>query len=122
MPSALGACIEAGPTMVGPRHLARHGDLAPADQPCVRDHMVGSALHVMLSLRRSSRQVVVANEQLHGANVMGELLGAQERVTYQTRNPLAPRVVETLNMVGCAGQLAGRSVLRGGHHTCVAAC
>jgi hypothetical protein len=36
----------------------------------------GSALPVMRSLRRSSRQVVVATEPLEGANVMGELLGA----------------------------------------------
>jgi hypothetical protein len=38
----------------------------------------GSALHVMFSLCHSSRQVVVANEQLNGANAMGEILGERQ--------------------------------------------
>jgi hypothetical protein len=35
----------------------------------------GSDIHVMLALRRSSRQVVVANKQLDGTDMIGELLG-----------------------------------------------
>jgi hypothetical protein len=43
MPSALGECIEAEDTVVGPRPLARHGDLAPTDQPHIGHGMVGGA-------------------------------------------------------------------------------
>jgi hypothetical protein len=42
MPSARGACIEAERTVVGERHATRHRYLAPTDQPCVRDRMVGA--------------------------------------------------------------------------------
>jgi hypothetical protein len=35
----------------------------------------GSDIHVMLALRGSSRQVVMTNKQLDGANMMGELCG-----------------------------------------------
>jgi len=34
----------------------------------------GSAIHVMLALRPSSRQVVVANEQLDGPDMIREFL------------------------------------------------
>jgi hypothetical protein len=40
---ALGKLIEAEDTMVGPRHLARHGHLAPTDQPPIGNRMVGGA-------------------------------------------------------------------------------
>jgi hypothetical protein len=43
MPSELGEFIEAEDTMVGPRHLARHGDLAPTDQPHSGSGLVGGA-------------------------------------------------------------------------------
>jgi integrase/recombinase XerD len=35
----------------------------------------GSDIHVMLALRRRSRQVVMADEELNGPNMVGELLG-----------------------------------------------
>src|SRR5712691_1241526 len=35
----------------------------------------GSDIHVMLALRRRSRQVVVTNKQLDGTNMVGEFLG-----------------------------------------------
>jgi hypothetical protein len=35
----------------------------------------GSAIHVMLALRRCSRQVVVTNEKFNGPDMVGELLG-----------------------------------------------
>jgi hypothetical protein len=38
-------------------------------------HKTSSALHIMLALCPSSRQVVVANEQLDGPDMVGELLG-----------------------------------------------
>ena len=43
----------------------------------------GSALHVMLALRCSSRQVVVTDEQLDGTDMIGEFLGKRQRLTYQ---------------------------------------
>jgi len=36
---------------------------------------IGSDGHVMLALGRSSRQVVVADEELDGPDMVGELLG-----------------------------------------------
>jgi hypothetical protein len=35
----------------------------------------GSDIHVMLALRHSSRQVVVADEELNGTDMVRELLG-----------------------------------------------
>jgi adenosine deaminase len=43
----------------------------------------GSAIHVMLALCRSSRQVVVAYEELHGTDMVRERLGKRQRLTYQ---------------------------------------
>jgi hypothetical protein len=40
--SALGPCIQKEHAIVGQRHVARPGDVAPADQPRIRDGMVGS--------------------------------------------------------------------------------
>ena len=44
---------------------------------------VGSDIHVMLALRRRSRQVVVTNEQFNGPDMVGELLGKGQRVADQ---------------------------------------
>jgi hypothetical protein len=57
----------------------------------------------------------VAHAPLDGTNVMGELLGARPRVTSQTSNPLAPRVVATRARGGLADELADRSGLRRGN-------
>jgi hypothetical protein len=78
-------------------------------------HRAGSALHVMRSRRRSSRQVVVAHAPREGTHVMGERLGARPRLTSQPCNPLAPRVVATRERSGGADELAERSGLRRGH-------
>jgi hypothetical protein len=43
----------------------------------------GSDIDVMLALRCSSRQIIVADEQLNGPDMMGELLGKGQRVTHQ---------------------------------------
>jgi hypothetical protein len=43
MPLELGGLIEAADTVVGQRHLTRHGDLAPTDQPHIGNGMVGGA-------------------------------------------------------------------------------
>jgi hypothetical protein len=39
----------------------------------------GSDIHVMLALRRSFREVVVADKQLDGTDMMRELLGKRQR-------------------------------------------
>jgi hypothetical protein len=44
----------------------------------------GSDIHVMLTLRCSSRQVVVADEELNGTDMIGEFLGERRHVTCQT--------------------------------------
>jgi hypothetical protein len=43
----------------------------------------GSALHVMLVLHRSSRQVVVTDEEFDSTDMIGELLGKRQRVANQ---------------------------------------
>jgi hypothetical protein len=43
MPRALGELIEEEHTVVGPRHLTRHGDLTAADQPHIGNGLVGGA-------------------------------------------------------------------------------
>jgi hypothetical protein len=40
-------------------------------------------VHVMLALCRSSRQMVVADEELDGTDMVGELLRKRQRLTYQ---------------------------------------
>ena len=74
----------------------------------------------MLALRGRARQIVVAvvaDEQCDGAHVMGKLLGTRERVSHQTRNSLLQDIVEALEMIDGAGQLADRSGLCRGHPT-----
>ena len=39
----------------------------------------GSDIHVMLALCCRSRQVVMANDELHGPDMVGELLGKRQR-------------------------------------------
>jgi hypothetical protein len=70
----------------------------------------------MLALCCGSRQVVVADEELDGTDMMGELLGKRQRLTYQARHALAQRIVEALDVIGFAGQLTDRQVLRRGNH------
>jgi hypothetical protein len=60
--------------------------------------MEGSDIHVMLALCRRSRQVVVADEELNGTHMIGELLRERQRLTHQTGNTLAQGVVEPFNM------------------------
>ena len=70
----------------------------------------------MLALCCRSRQVVMANEELHGPDMVGELLGKRQRRAYQTRHALAQRVVEPCDVIGFARYLADRFVLRGRNH------
>jgi len=60
----------------------------------------GSAIHVMLALRRRSRQVVVTNEKFNGPDMVGELLGKGQRVADQPGHALPQRVVEPLHVIG----------------------
>src|SRR2546422_10001431 len=47
--------------------------------PPLESAKIGSDIHVMLALRRRSRQVVVAKKQLDSTNVIGEFLGKRQR-------------------------------------------
>ena len=44
---------------------------------------LGSDIHVMLALRRRSRQSVVTDEELNGTDMVGELLRKRHRLTSQ---------------------------------------
>src|SRR5262245_5417020 len=50
--------------------------------PPKRATVLGSDIHVMLALRRRSRQVVVTNKQFNGPDMVGELLGKGQRVAH----------------------------------------
>ena len=63
----------------------------------------GSDIHVMLTLRHRSRQVVVTNKQLDGPNMVGEFLGKRQRLTDQPGHALPQGVVEALEVIGFAG-------------------
>src|SRR5262245_29062186 len=63
----------------------------------------GSDIHVMLALCCRSCQVVMANEELNGTDMVGKLLGKRQRCAYQTRNALSQRVVEPFDVIGFAG-------------------
>ena len=58
----------------------------------------------------------MANEELHGPDMVGELLGKRQRRAYQTRNALSQRVVEAFDVSGLARYLADRLVLRCRNH------
>src|SRR5215471_17341101 len=51
----------------------------------------GSALYVMLALRRRSRQIVMTDEELHGPDMVGELLGKGQRCAGQPGHALPQR-------------------------------
>jgi hypothetical protein len=73
----------------------------------------------MLALRCGSRQVIVADEQLNGPDVVRELLGKRQRLAHQTGYALPQRVIEALDVIGFARQLGDRAVLRGRNHAFV---
>ena len=70
----------------------------------------------MPALRRSPRQVLVTDKQLHGTERIGELLRAGQRLAYQTGHALAQRVVAALDGMGLTREMVDRAVLRGGNH------
>ena len=67
--------------------------------PMVLD--MGSDIQVMLALRCSSRQVVMADEQFDGTHLLSQLLGTRRRHTHQPGPTLAQRVIEPLARIGC---------------------
>ena len=80
----------------------------------VSDRIFGSNIHVMLGLRRSSRQVVMADEELNRTNMVGQLLRNGQRLAHQAVHTLPQGVVEPLQVSGLKGQFADRMKLRCG--------
>ena len=85
-----------------PRERTASGHLLPHPGWGPRPCRVGSDIHVMLALCCRSRQVVMANEERNGTDMVGELLGKRQRRAYQTRNSLSQRVVEPFEVIGFA--------------------
>jgi hypothetical protein len=56
----------------------------------------------------------VTDDKFVGIDMIGKLSGGEQRLAYQTTNPLPQSVVETPNMIDLARQLAGSSVQCGG--------
>lgn len=73
----------------------------------------------MLRLSLRLQQVVVTDAILDRTDVLDELLGKRQRPANQAGHPLPYRVVETLHVMGFAGQRADRLLLGGRNHTCV---
>ena len=73
----------------------------------------------MLALCRNSRQIVVADEELHGADMVGEPVGKGQRVAGQPGHALPQRVVAPYDVIGFACQLADGFMLRRQHHLCI---
>jgi hypothetical protein len=76
----------------------------------------GSDIHVMLTLRHSAGQVIVADERFDGPNRIAELLGARQRLAHHAGDTLTQRVVEPLNVIALARQFPDGPALRGGNH------
>ena len=81
MAAELGPFIQEKHAVVGQRHVARHGDVAPADQPRIRDGVVGRATRAGRDPRRAgageASDVVEARsldglDQAHGREHGGE--------------------------------------------------
>jgi hypothetical protein len=53
MAAELGPCIQEEHAMVGQRHIIRHRHVAPADQPRIRDGVVGRATRARRDPRRA---------------------------------------------------------------------
>ena len=66
----------------------------------------GSDIHIMLALRCSSRQIVVAYEELDDTAMVREFLGKRQRLTHQTGNALAQRVIAPLDVIRFAQFIA----------------
>ena len=82
--SKLLLAIEVGPRTVEMAQWVVHQLAQRLASTCVPMWLSdGSDIHVMLALRRSSRQVVVADKQLDGTDMVSELLGKRQRLTYQ---------------------------------------
>jgi hypothetical protein len=54
----------------------------------------------------------VADEISYGTDVVGQFLGERQRFAYKTRQTLPQRVVEAFDVIGFAGYLTDRFVLR----------
>ena len=65
--------------------------------------LLGSDIHVMLALRRRSRQVIVTDKEFDSTDMMGELLGKGQRVADQPGHVLPQRVVEPFDVIGFVG-------------------
>ena len=61
----------------------------------------------------------MTNEVLDGTDVMRQLLGEREGLTYETRHALPQGIVEAFDVIGFAGFLRHRFVLFCRNHPCV---
>jgi hypothetical protein len=61
----------------------------------------------------------MTDEELNGTGMVHEFLGKRQRRAYQTGYALSQRIIEALDVIGFARQLADRPMLRRGNHPCV---
>jgi hypothetical protein len=78
MAAALGPCIQEAHAMVGQRHVARHRDVAAADQPRIRDGVVGRATRAGRDPRRAGAGEAGNAVDTRGLNGLGERHAWQE--------------------------------------------
>jgi hypothetical protein len=72
MAAKLGPCIQEEHAMVGQRHVTRHRHVAPADQPRIRDGMVGRATRAGRDQRRPVAGEAGDAVDTRGLNRLGE--------------------------------------------------
>ena len=68
----LGEFIQEEHAVMGQRHFARHGHLAPTDQPCIRDGVVRSATRTGRDQRRAVADEAGDAVDARGLNGLGE--------------------------------------------------
>jgi hypothetical protein len=61
----------------------------------------------------------MAEKELNGADVVGQLFGKRQRVAYQTGDTRPSRVIEALDVIGFAGFLRDGTVLRCWDHALI---
>jgi hypothetical protein len=72
MAAALGQLIQEEHAIVGPRHLAQHRHVAPADQAGVRDGVMGGATRAGRDLCHAVADAAGEEVNAHGLNGFGE--------------------------------------------------
>ena len=97
----LGELIQEQDAVMGQRHLARHRDMTPADQPHIRDGMVGCAKWAGHDQRRAVASKASDTVEARGLDGLSEGHGRQDGCEPPCEHRFArPRRAEQQDIVG----------------------